>query len=164
MVDPVPTTRSDLTQLILWEVSPNGVLLNTFSYDVGSVVEPLTINFVKSSFLIAGSNFKISVNQTGLFTKFTMASFPQPMNPKSTVFKDGLYLWKSFISNKPIPGVSGWKPLTPSPVILKVGSRTGNIYEAYKVQNPILKVDARTGTGLVVTTSTENGYAISLLK
>lgn len=163
-VDPTPPTRSDLTQVTLWEVSPNGAMINSFSYDVGSVVEPLTINYVKGSFLIQGSNFKISVTQTGRFTNFTKASFVPLKIPAISIFKDGLYIWKSFTSKKAIPGVTGWKPTTSTPVILKIGSRTGKVYEAYKVQNPILKIVAQTGTGLVVTTATENGYAISLLK
>ena len=100
----------------------------------------------------------------GKFTKFIKASFVQPKVLTTKSFKDGLYIWKSYLSKSAIPGVTGWKPKAPTPVILKVGARTGHIYLAYKVLNPILKIDFLAGVGLVVTTESASGYTISLLK
>ena len=163
-IDPVPPTRADLSQIALWEISSSGSLLNTFTYDAGAVIEPLTIAYAKGSFTIGGKDFQVSVSISGKFTKFIRASFVQPKVTTTETFKDGLYIWKSYLSKSAIAGVTGWKPKSPSRVILKVGSRTGNVYLAYKVSHPILKVDFLTGVGLVVTTETPTGYAISLLK
>jgi hypothetical protein len=163
-VDPVVPTRTDLTQITVWQVSQTGSLLNTFTYDAGAVVQPLSVTYAKGSLLIGGSDFQVSLSTLGKFSKFIKASFVQPQVSTTSLLKDGLYIWKSYLSKGAIPGVSGWKPTTASPVILKVGSRTGKVYAAYKVLNPILKIEYRAGVGVVVTTQSQSGYAISLLK
>ena len=163
-IDPIPPTRAGLTQITLWEVSSTGSLMNTFTYDAGAVFEPLSLLYVKGSLTIGGKDFQVSSTIAGKFTKFIKASYVQPKVSTTKSFKDGLYIWKSYLSKSAIPGVTGWKPKVPSPVILKVGARTGHIYLAYKVLNPILKIDFLAGVGLVVTTESANGYTISLLK
>jgi hypothetical protein len=163
-VDPVPPMRPGLTLITLWEVSPTGSLLNTYSYDAGFVVEPLTLSFAKNFFTIGGRDFQVTASLTGKFSKFVQASFVQPKSTTTSTFKDGLYIWKSFISKAPIAGVTGWKPKVPTPVILKVGGRTGTIYSAYKISDPIVKIDYLSKLGVVVTTESANGYAVLLLK
>jgi outer membrane protein assembly factor BamB len=163
-IDPVSPTRPGLTQITLWKVSPTGSLLNTYTFNAGTVVEPLTISYLKASLTIEGRNFHVISSRTGNFTNFTKRSFIQPKASTTYTFKNGLYIWKSYLSKSAIPGVVGWKPKLPSPVILKVGSRTGHVYLAYKVLNPLEKIDFLAGVGLVVTTESASGYAISLLK
>ncbi len=163
-VDPVPPVRPGLTQITLWEVGSTGSLLNTYSYDAGFVVEPLTVSFAKNLFTIGGRDFHVTASLTGKFSKFVQASFVQPKSTSTATFKDGLYIWKSFISKAPIAGVTGWKPKVPTPVILKVGGRTGTIYSAYKISDPIMKIDYLSKLGVVVTTESANGYAVLLLK
>ena len=164
VIDPTPPIRSDLTQISLWQVSPDGALIASYQYETGKVLQPLSIKQVKTLFQINGSNFQISIDQSGKFSKYIEASFV-PANVSTTqIFKDGLYIWKSYLSKSAIPHVTGWSPKSALPVVLKVGSRTGAVYSAYKISGELLKVDFLSGLGLVLTTQTAKGYAISLLK
>jgi len=164
VVPPLNPVRNDLTQIAVWEISSRGTLIGSYQCDAGKVLEPQLIMQVKNTFLISGSNFHLTVDINGLFSKFVQASFVPAKANSIVTFKDGLYIWKSYLSKSPISGVSGWKPTKPGRVILKVGSRTGTIYSAYKVSEPLLQSDFVTGLGLVVTTQSGNGYRISLLK
>lgn len=164
VVTPLTPARRDLTLISIWEVSPRGVLLASYQYDAGTVLAPLSIKSVKGSFLISGADFQLSVDALGNFTKFARVSVVSVKDATTQSFKDGLYIWKSYISKSPIVGVTGWKPTKPGQVILKVGSRTGRVYAAYKVTDPMLKIDFLPGLGLVITTETAKGIKISLLK
>ncbi len=164
VVTPLTPARTDLTLISIWEVSPRGVLLAAYQYDAGTVLAPLSIKSVKGSFLLSGANFQLSVDALGNFTKFARVSVVLGKDLTTQSFKDGLYIWKSYISKSPIVGVTGWKPTKPSQVILKVGSRTGKVYSAYKVTDSMLKIDFLAGLGLVITTETAKGIKISLLK
>lgn len=164
VVDPVPLTRAGLTHITLWEVSSTGSLLNTFDYDAQSVLEPTSITLAKNILTISGRNFHLNSSLLGKFSKFVQASYVPSKTTTTQNFKDGLYIWKSYLSKNPIPGVTGWKPKVATQVILKVGSRTGTVYEAYKITNKVLKINFLTSIGVVVTTESANGYLISLLK
>jgi hypothetical protein len=164
VIDPTPPIRSDLTQISLWQVSPDGALIASYQYETGKVLQPLSIKQVKTLFQINGSNFQISIDQSGKFSKYIEASFVPVKVSTTQTFKDGLYIWKSYLSKSAIAHVTGWSPKSALPVVLKVGSRTGAIYSAYKISGELLKVDFLSGLGLVLTTQTAKGYAISLLK
>ncbi len=163
-IEPTPATRADLSRITVWEVNPSGNLAATYQYDAGKVFNPQSISFAKGLFLIAGSDFHLTLDQTGKFSKFVQASYVPPKKSSIDSFKDGLYIWKSYLTKSSIPGVVGWKPQKSERVILKVGSRTGTIYSAYKVSDELLSLDFLSGLGLAVTSQTPNGYAISLLK
>ncbi len=164
VITPKPLTRAGLTEISLWQISPAGQLIASYQYDAKKVVLPQSIIYLKNSFQIVGRDFTIAMDRLGNFSKF-IAAQPVPIKKSTTLnFKDGLYIWKSYISKSAIPGVIGWKPTTPGQVILKVGGRTGNIYSAFRITNTLLKIDFLAGVGPVLTTSTPNGYVISLLK
>ena|GEM_PF-1478148 len=159
-----PPTRAGLTEISLWEISPAGQLIASYQYDAKTVVLPESILYSKNSFQIVGRDFSIAMDRLGNFSKLIVAQ-PVPKKTITTVnFKDGLYIWKSYLSKSVIAGVSGWKPTSPGQVVLKVGGRTGHIYGAFKVTNNLLKIDFLIGVGVVVTSSNANGYVISLLK
>jgi hypothetical protein len=164
VVKPTPPTRSGLTNITVWEISPAGSLITSYQYNTMQVLSPSLISYVNGSLVITGADFKVTMNQSGKFSKFISASFALPKANLTQSFKDGLYIWKSYISKSAIPGVSGWKPPAQGRVILKVGSRTGNIYSAYKVSDELLKSQYLAGLGVVVTTMNATGYSISLLK
>ena len=164
VVPPRTPTRADLTLISLWEVSSRGSLIASYQFSAGKVLEPLAINLVKNSLVISGNNFHITSDFNGAFTKFVEASFLAPPVSSTQIYKDGLYIWKSFLSKSVISGVSGWKPKKAGRVILKVGSRTGTIYSAYTVTDPLLRSGFLSGLGLVVTTQSSTGYKLSLLK
>ena len=164
VVKPTPPVRSGLTNITVWEISPAGSLITSFQYAATQVLSPSLITYVNGSFVLTGADFKVTMSQTGKFSKFVSASFALPKVASTQNFKDGLYIWKSYISKSAIPGVSGWKPPAQGRVILKVGGRTGNVYSAYKVSDELLKSQYLAGLGVVLTTSNPNGYLISLLK
>jgi hypothetical protein len=164
VIDPTPPMRSDLTQLSVWQVSPDGKLIASYNYEAGKVLQPLFVKLVKSALQITGSDFQILVDAIGKFSKYIEASFVPVKVSTTQTFKDGLYIWKSYLSKSAIPHVTGWRPNSALPVVLKVGGRTGAVYSAYKISGEVLKVDFLSGLGLVVTTQSKKGYAISLLK
>ena len=164
VIDPAPPIRKDLTQLSVWQISPDGTLMASYHYEAGKVLQPLSIKLVKSALQINGSNFQISIDVLGRFSKYIEASFVPAKISTTQTFKDGLYIWKSYLSKSAIPHVTGWSPKSALPVVLKVGSRTGAVYSAYKISGEVLKVDFLSGLGLVLTTQSAKGYAISLLK
>ena len=164
IVTPTPPTRSGLTRITVWEISPTGTLITSFQYNATDVLVPSTAVFVKNSLLITGRTFQISMDKTGVFSKYIPASFAIPKVPLTQSFKDGLYIWKSYIAHGLITGVSGLKKTDVGRVILKVGSRTGKIYSAYKITDPLLKMNYVAGIGVVITTSTPTGYSVSRLK
>lgn len=163
-VDPVTPTRAGLSHITLWQVSSTGSLLNTYDFDAKSVLEATSISLAKNVFTISGSNFHLDATLLGKFSKFVQANSVLPKSSTTQSFKDGLFIWKSYLSKNPIAGVTGWKPKVATPVILKVGTRTGSIYEAFKVSNKVLKINFLASVGVVVTTESANGYSISLLK
>jgi hypothetical protein len=164
VISPTPPTRSSLTNITIWQVSSAGSLVAMYQYQANDLLVPSTISFSKGTLQISGTDFKVSMDLLGKFSKFVSASFSMPKPATTQTFKDGLYIWKSFISKSAIAGVTGWKPATAGRVILKVGSRTGKVYSALKVTDKLLKLDYSPGVGLVVTTSNPSGYSISLLK
>ena len=163
-VDPVRPARAGLTHITLWQVSSIGSLLNTYDYDAQSVLEATSITLAKNILTIVGSNFHLNSSLLGKFSKFSQMNSADVKKPTTQSFKDGLYVWKSYLSKIPIPGVTSWKPKAATPVILKVGSRTGTVYAAYKINHKVLKINFLPSVGVVVTTESANGYTISLLK
>jgi hypothetical protein len=164
VIKPTPPTRAGLTNITVWEISSLGTLITSYQYAASDLLSPATITYASGSLVITGTDFKVTMNQAGKFNKFISASFAIPKAASTQTFKDGLYMWKSYISKSAIPGVSGWKPPSHGRVILKIGSRTGNVYSAYKVTDQLLKSQYLAGVGLVLTTSKTSGYSISLLK
>ncbi len=164
VVTPVPPTRAGLTHITVWEINPDGSLITTFTYNAPDVLLPSTIAFVKSSLVITGNDFQVTMSKVGVFSKFISASFAIKKAATSSSLKDGLYIWKSYVAHGLIAGVSGVKSTDVNRVLLKVGSRTGTIYGAYRIAGLQLKFDYLAGVGVVLTTSTPTGYAISVLK
>ena len=164
VIKPTPPTRAGLTNITVWEISPLGTLITSYQYAAPDLLSPATIAYVSGSLVITGTDFKVTMNQAGKFSKFISASFAISKVASTQTFKDGLYIWKSYVSHAAISGVSGWKPPAQGRIILKVGSRTGKVYSAYKVIDQLLKIQYVAGLGVVTTTSNANGYSISLLK
>jgi hypothetical protein len=164
VIKPTPPTRAGLTNITVWEISSLGTLITSYQYAASDLLSPATITYASGSLVLTGTDFKVTMNQAGKFSKFISASFAIPKAASTQTFKDGLYMWKSYISKVAIPGVIGWKPPAKGRVILKIGSRTGTVYNAYKITDQLLKSQYLAGLGVVLTTLNPNGYSISLLK
>ena len=166
VIDPLTNSNNSLTQLMAWKVSLTGQLVATYSYDAGGVVNPNSVTFDGTTFLVSGliedQRFTVRVSQTGEFTKFTRVTSKAVIAPAITTIKAGTGSMKSFISKGAIKGVTSWKPKSAIPVLIEY-NKAGAITRASYFQGKVISVLWQSGIGPIVITERSDGYGINIL-
>jgi hypothetical protein len=159
LVAPVAPPTSGLKRLVVWEISPSGSLVNTYTSDSTDVLLPSTITLKLKKIVVSGvsnssgaNTFESTISTTGL-------SLP---NKAVTLIKSSTYSWQSFATSKAIPGISGFKPKGSTSVLIK-SSLKGGIAELFTFNGKLVSLKYQPGFGLVLANSDQGIYSLLFL-
>ncbi len=161
---------SGLHRLSVWEVSSTGSLLNTFTKDLADVDIPTSITLKGSNYIIQGLSsragtptFTVSLTPLGKIGTIKNSS-TKPVAP-SQIFSatSAAYGWLSYVSPKPIGGVSGMSTHQSTTVLIKNGLKDRALKGIYSVQGTPLSLVYQSGIGVVELTSASGSYQLTVL-
>ncbi len=168
-VQPVAPPTSGLKRLVVWEISPTGSLLNTYTADSTDVLIPSAITLKLKKITITGvsnssnaNTFESTITPTGLSPIKLIKQKTVP-SKAVTLLKSSRYSWQSFATSKAIPGISGFKPKGLTSVLIK-SSLKGGIAELYTFSGTLVSLKYQPGFGLVLANSDQGTYNLLLLK
>lgn len=157
-----------LNRLTIWEVSPTGLLLNTFTRDFADVNIPTSITLKALNFSIQGiSNkpgfptFALTLTPLGKMGGAT-ARKVAPL-PVATSFNaiSSAYSWQSLVATKAIKGVTGVH--SGANLLLKSSLKDKSIKGAYSVQGSPIAMQFQSGIGVVLLTQGSGTYLLTIL-
>jgi hypothetical protein len=154
---------SGLQRIVVWEVSPTGTLLNTYSTDFSEVAAPTSITTDKSpatsltiSGVVGGANTRGFTMKMSAEGKFMPVQYSPNQNlAPSSLFsvKSSLFSWQSFVTSRGIEGVSGFKPKVPTSILMRYSRKTGGIVNVYSLPGSVSAMSYTSTLGLVLVTN-----------
>ena len=167
-VEPVTPPTSGLKRLVIWEISPSGSLLNTYSADSTDVLIPSAITLKLKKITVTGvsnsssaNTFESIVGTTGL-SQIKLAKQKNALNKAVTLMKSSLYSWQSFATSKAISGIPAFKPHGKTSVLIKSLTKGGMI-GLYTFSGSLVSLKYQPGFGLVLANSDQGTYNLLLL-
>ena len=92
------------------------------------------------------------------------AIFKTTLVPAVTIIKSTNYLWQSYVTSRAIPGIPGFKPKSPTTVLIKSSAKSGKIVDLYTLSGSLVSLVYQKGSGLLLVTQGPTDYGISLIK
>jgi hypothetical protein len=86
-------------------------------------------------------------------------SLPSPV----VMVKSPKYTWQSFLTTGGIQGVSGFKPKTPTSVLIKSSLKSGAIASVYSFAGTLISMNYLAGTGIVLATTYGQSEYITII-
>ena len=165
VIQPTSQMPPGLRRVMVWQISPTGTLLNTFSSDFPEVVVPTSITAKNSSFIITGTSvtgmsqpastrgFSLPMSTDGTFGSAQYSPIKPVKTSPVTSVKSSQYSWQSFVSTGGIQGVVGFKPKVPTSVLIKYSLKTGGIVNIYSLPGTLLSMSYKQNIGVVLATT-----------
>ncbi len=170
-ITPVSPPTSGLRRLMVWELSPSGAIKASYSSDFLNAIEPATITVTGKGALIsgtandpAGPNFQVTMSTIGKFSRAKFLTAPRVKASAITFIKGTSYIWQSYKTDRSIPGIVGFKPLTATSVLIRSSAKTGKIADLYTLAGDLAFAHYEKGVGIVLVTLGESGYGINFIK
>ena len=153
---------TELNRLTIWEVSPAGLLLNTFTKDLTDVDVPTSI-------IVKGANFIIQ----GISNKVGFPTFAATLTPlgkigalkalTNTPVRSSAYLWQGFVAKRTIKGVKGISLHPSTDLLLKLSLKDKSVKGAYSLTGAPIAMQYQSGLGVVVLSQGANSYFLTIL-
>lgn len=163
-------SSSGLNRLSIWEVSPIGVLLNTFTKDLAEVDIPTSITLKGSNFIIQGASnksgfptFALSLSPFGKLGNVKALTLPPAQAPKIFMATSAAYHWQGFVASRVIKGVTGVSLHPASDLLLKLSLKDKSVKGAYSLSGSPIAVQYQVGIGVVVLSQGEGTYFLTIL-
>jgi hypothetical protein len=163
-------SSSGLNRLSIWEVSPTGSLLNTFTKDLAEVDIPTAITLKGSNFIIQGASnksgfptFALSLSPLGKLGNVKALTLPPAQAPKIFIATSAAYLWQGFVASKVIKGVTGVSLHPATDLLLKLSLKDKSVKGAYSISGSPIAVQYQVGIGVVVLSQGEGTYFLTIL-
>ena len=161
---------TELNRLTIWEVSPTGLLLNTFTKDLAEVDVPTSIILRGDNFIITGISSKIgfptfaaSLTPLGKIGNLkALASAPAP-TPQIFTATSAAYLWQSFLAKRVIKGVKGISLHPSTNLLLKLSLKDKSVKGAYSLTGAPVAMQYQSGLGVVVLSQGTGSYFLTIL-
>lgn len=163
-------SSSGLNRLSIWEVSPIGVLLNTFTKDLAEVDIPTSITLKGSNFIIQGvSNktgsptFALSLSPLGKIGNVKALALPPAQAPKIFMATSAAYLWQGFVASKVVKGVTGVSLHPATNLLLRLSLKDKSVKGAYSLSGAPIAVQYQVGIGVIVLSQRDGTYFLTIL-
>lgn len=167
---PINGASSGLNRLSIWEVSPIGVLLNTFTKDLAEVDIPTSITLKGSNFIIQGvSNkrdlptFALSLSPLGKIGNVKALALPPAQAPKIFMATSAAYLWQGFVASKVVKGVTGVSLHPATDLLLRLSLKDKSVKGAYSFSGAPIAVQYQSGIGVVVLSQGGGTYFLTIV-
>ena len=164
------TPAPGLNQLMLWEISPTGTLLNTFKRTLSDIDVPTSITQKGVNLLITGAS-----NKPGLATfSLTATLFGKIGAPKNSniapaaatqffTSMSAAYIWQNYVTTQGIKGVSGI-PLHQATTVLIESTIKGGVLKAvFSLVGSPLALRYQLGIGVIALTQGSGSYYLTII-
>ena len=159
-----------LNRLTIWEVSPTGVLLNTFTKDLSEVDVPTSIMVKGANFIIQGISNKVGfptfaasltpLGKIGSLKALTRAPAPAPQIFTVT---SSAYLWQGFVAKRAIKEVKGISLHPSTDLLLKLSLKDKRVKGAYSLTGTPIAMQYQSGLGVIVLSQGNSSYFLTIL-
>lgn len=164
------TPALGFNQIVVWEVSPAGLLENTFTKDLTNVNIPTSIGASGANLIIRGISslanqptFTLSLTSLGQFGSVKTGSTIPVKGPLVYSAISSAYNWQSYVAKRPIKGVIGIPLHRSTTVLLKSSLKNQVLKGAYSLQGTPLSVQFRIGIGVLCLSGNSHGYFITII-
>ena len=159
-----------LNRLTVWEISPAGLLLNTFTKDLTDVDIPTSITLKGANFIVQGVSSRVgaptfTLSMTPLGKLGSVKNSPTKPIVSSQIFSatSAAYGWLSYVSPKPIGGVLGMPLHQSTTVLIKSSLKDRSLKGIYSVQGAPISLTYQSGIGVVELTSLSGSYLLTVI-
>ena len=159
-----------LNRLTIWEVSPTGVLLNTFTKDLTEVDVPTSIMVKGANFIIQGISDKVgfptfAASLTPLGKIGTLKALSRAPAPAPQIFTvtSSAYLWQGFVAKRAIKGVKGISLHPSTDLLLKLSLKDKSVKGAYSLTGTPIAMQYQSGLGVIVLSQGDGSYFLTIL-
>ena len=159
-----------LNRLTIWEVSPTGLLLNTFTKDLTEVDIPTSIIVKGANFIIQGISNKVGfptfaasltpLGKIGSLKALTRAPTPAPQIFTVT---SSAYLWQGFVAKRAIKEVKGISLHPSTDLLLKLSLKDKSVKGAYSLTGTPIAMQYQSGLGVIVLSQGNSSYFLTIL-
>ena len=159
-----------LNRLTIWEVSPTGLLLNTFTKDLTEVDIPTSIIVKGANFIIQGISNKVGfptfaasltpLGKIGSLKALTRAPAPAPQIFTVT---SSAYLWQGFVAKRAIKEVKGISLHPSTDLLLKLSLKDKSVKGAYSLTGTPIAMQYQSGLGVIVLSQGNSSYFLTIL-
>ena len=171
-VTPAPAITTGLRRLLLWEISSiSGSIKATFGYDFTNAIDPQAISYKLGKLTVqglsndpAGSHFQILLTTSGAFSHPTFQNVRATLASPVTFIKSQSYLWQSYVTNRPISGISGFKPKVATTVLIRSSLKSGKIVDLYTLPGSTTSVQYQKGQGILLVMQVGSDFEVSEIK
>lgn len=161
---------TELNRLTIWEVSPTGLLLNTFTKDLAEVDVPTSITLKGANFIIQGISNKVgfptflaSLTPLGKIGVLKPLSGVPATTPQIFTAKSSAYLWQGFVAKRAIKGVKGISLHPRTDLLLKLSLKDKSLKGAYSLTGAAVAMQYQSGLGVVVLSQGASSYFLTIL-
>lgn len=167
---PTATPSPGLNQIDIWEISPAGLLENTYSKSVADVDIPTSISQKGLNFILAGSSskpgfptFVASLTPLGKIGVPKNLTTPVAAAPALFAVSSAAYIWQNFVTTQGIKGVTGI-PLHQSTTLLTDSSlKAKTLKSVYSIQGAPLALLYQVGIGVVSLSQSPSTYFLTII-
>ena len=161
---------TELNRLTIWEVSPAGLLLNTFTKDLTDVDVPTSIVVKGANFIIQGISNKVgfptfaaTVTPLGKIGALKALTNTPVTTAQIFTVTSSAYLWQGFVAKRTIKGVKGISLHPSTDLLLKLSLKDKSVKGAYSLTGAPIAVQYQSGLGAVVLSQGANSYFLTIL-
>lgn len=161
---------TELNRLTIWEVSPTGLLLNTFTKDLAEVDVPTSITLKGANFIIQGISNKVGfptflayLTPLGKIGVLKPLSGVPATTPQIFTAKSSAYLWQGFVAKRAIKGVKGISLHPRTDLLLKLSLKDKSLKGAYSLTGAAVAMQYQSGLGVVVLSQGASSYFLTIL-
>ena len=161
---------TELNRLTIWEVSPTGLLLNTFTKDLAEVDVPTSITLKGANFIIQGISNKVGfptflayLTPLGKIGVLKPLSGVPATTPQIFTAKSSAYLWQGFVAKRAIKGVKGISLHPGTDLLLKLSLKDKSLKGAYSLTGAAVAMQYQSGLGVVVLSQGASSYFLTIL-
>jgi len=161
-----------MSQLNIWKVSSQGVLMNTYSTNkLGDAILPDGVSLKSGKVTVTGliashqmDRFLISLDSQGGFATPKISSTLPTAKSGIQEVKTTLSVWRSFTTSTMIKGIPSWKPKPNSHVLVRYNAKSKAVVAGYVTSGTILDFAWEKSIGIIALIEYPTNYAVAIIK
>ncbi len=164
------TPAPGLNRLTIWQISSAGVLENTFSKDLVEIDIPRSIALKGENFIIQGDSnkaglpgFAVSLTQVGKIGSVKNNAYYHVTSPQIFNSLSAAYGWQSYVTSKPIKGVTGLPLRKATAILIKSSLKDRTLKGVYSIVGSPLSLQYQNGLGIVVLSQGSGTYFLTVI-
>ena len=166
------TALPAMTQLNIWKVSAQGVLINTYSTNkLGDAILPESIGVKSGKVTVTGliashplDRFSITLDSQGALGAAKISTTVPSTKAAIKEVKTTLSIWRFFTTSVAIKGIPTWKPKPNAHVLVRYDAKSKAVIAGYTTSGEILDFAWEKSIGIIALIEYPTFYGLAIIK